>query len=83
MTDFSEFYDEKVREWWERLPQPTQDQIHKSAVDDHMDDNIAKMFIDSSYPVQLPTLSGWEGNMSWSWPDELRKSVLAAAEHKA
>ena len=80
MANFDEDYREQIRHWWNELPQPVQDQLHKAAADDYMDDNLARMIHDSANFVSGPVLTEWDnGDASWHWSQFMRQVILSEA----
>ena len=78
MSNFDTDYREQIRHWWNELPQPVQDQLHKAATDDYMDDNLAGMIHDSANFVSGPVLTEWDnGDSSWYWSPFMRQVVLS------
>ena len=78
MSNFNEEYRQQIRHWWNELPQPVQDQLHKAATDDYMDDNLAGMIHNSANFVSGPMLIEWEkAGSSWQWSQFMRQVVLS------
>ena len=79
----SDFYEEKIRAWWNGLPQPTRDQIHKSAVDNHMDSSVASTIINSPNFFAGPTYTEWVGNGdgAWHWSESMRQVILEETDN--